>query len=124
MKKQDIILTAAILLIGIILFAGYRIWYRTPGSQAEITIDGTLYQTISLENDTTIEIPTKEGNNVLVIRKGAADITDADCPDKLCVSQKPISHTGETLVCLPHKVVVKVIHNADNSGTTPDGVAH
>ena len=33
---------------------------------------------------------------------------EADCPDKLCVHQKAIERTNETIVCLPHKVVVEI----------------
>ena len=47
--------------------------------------------------------------NLLVIKDGKADVTEADCPDKLCVHQKAISKTNETIVCLPNKVVVQVI---------------
>ncbi len=32
----------------------------------------------------------------------------ADCPDKLCVKQGKISKSGESIICLPHKVVVKI----------------
>ena len=124
MKKQDIIFITGIFLIGILLFAGYHLWYHTPGSMVEITIDGTVYQTLALEKDTTIEIPTDAGSNILKIHNGIADMTNADCPDKLCVNQKPVSHTGETLVCLPHKVIVKVTNGADRTETVPDGVAH
>ena len=41
-------------------------------------------------------------------KDGTADITEADCPDKLCVHQRAISKTKETIVCLPNKVVVEV----------------
>lgn len=124
MKKQDLILISCLLLIGIALLAGYRLWYHESGGFVEITIDGKLYQTISLSKNTTIELPAGNGSNTLTIRDGVADMTDADCPDKLCVKQKAISHTGETLVCLPHKVVVKVINNTDDTETIPDDVAH
>lgn len=124
MKKQDIILIASLFFIGIILLLGYRFWYHTPGGSVEITIDGTLYQSLPLSENTSIELPTKTGRNILTIQDGIADMTDADCPDQLCVKQKPISHTGETLVCLPHKIVVKVINNTEDAKTVPDGVAH
>ena len=124
MKKQDIILTISLLFIGIALLLGYRFWYNAPGGSVEITIDGILYQTLSLSENTTIELPAQTGKNILTIQDGVADMTDADCPDHLCVKQKPISHAGETLVCLPHKVVVKVINNTDDAENVPDGIAH
>jgi hypothetical protein len=33
---------------------------------------------------------------------------DADCPDKLCEKTGKISKNGETIVCLPHRVVVEI----------------
>ena len=46
--------------------------------------------------------------NTLVIENGKADMISADCPDKLCVKQHAISSNGETIVCLPNKVVVEI----------------
>ena len=44
----------------------------------------------------------------VTIENGKADMISADCPDKLCVNQHAISSNGETIVCLPNKVVVEV----------------
>jgi hypothetical protein len=42
-------------------------------------------------------------------------MTQADCPDKLCVHQKAISATGETIVCLPNKVVVEIAGETEDA---------
>jgi hypothetical protein len=47
-------------------------------------------------------------NNRLVIKDSEADILSADCPDKVCVHERKIRYAGETLVCLPNKVVVEI----------------
>ena len=44
----------------------------------------------------------------MVIADGTADVTQADCPDKICVDHAPISRDRETIICLPHKLVVEV----------------
>ena len=41
-------------------------------------------------------------------------VNNKDCPDKICVNHAAISKKGETIVCLPHKVVVEVV---DENGT-------
>lgn len=123
MKKQDILFIAGVLLIGMILLAAYRIWYHTPGGTVEVSINGKVYQSISLSRETVVTLPAKNGHNVLTIRDGCADITDADCPDKLCVKQKKIRHTGETLVCLPHKLVIKVIDSKEDSNNGLDAIS-
>ena len=48
------------------------------------------------------------GKNHLVIHDGCARIEEADCPDKLCVKQGTVSESGESVVCLPNRVVVAV----------------
>ena len=43
-----------------------------------------------------------------MIRDGKADVTEADCPDKLCVLQGKISRSGQTIICLPNKTMVTI----------------
>lgn len=125
MKKNDIFLIGALLLIGAGLFLGYRIFYRQVGASVEIRVDGKIYQTLSLAKDQRLEIPTEDGgSNVLCIQDGAADMTEANCPDGLCVKQAKISHDGETIVCLPHKLVITVLDDAEESDTEVDGHAY
>ena len=33
---------------------------------------------------------------------------EANCPDKLCIHQGKISKNGETIVCLPHGLIVEI----------------
>ena len=56
------------------------------------------------------EIPIGEGN-ILAISGGEAFMKWADCPDKLCIHQRKISH-AETIACLPNRVTVRVISGA------------
>ena len=119
-NKNDIILTVIILAICVCFFAAYMIFNHKSGSYVQIHVDGKLYKELPLNKDTTITIEGTGGTNTLNIHNGYADMTDADCPDKLCVRQKKTHNSGETLVCLPHKVVVTVV--SDKKGNL-DGVA-
>ena len=122
MKKNDILLIGALVLIGVGLFLGYRIFYRQVGKSVEITVDGKVYQNLSLAKDQKLEIPTEDGGrNVLSIQDGHANMIEANCPDGLCVKQAKISHKGETIVCLPHKVVITVLDDTKESDTEVDG---
>ena len=125
MKKQDFLLIGILLLIACALYLGYRLYFHTPGGYVQITVDGKSYKTLALNQNTTITITTPDGGtNLLTIRDGYADMTEADCPDKLCVSQTRISHKGETIVCLPHKIVVKILDGKPKGTTDPDAVAY
>ena len=76
---------------------------------------GSVYGTYVLGEEQEIPI-VQDGvtTNVLTIRDGRADMTEADCPDKLCVHQKAISKNHEMIVCLPNKVVVEVTGSEEN----------
>ena len=41
---------------------------------------------------------------------------DADCPDRLCVKQGRIKKVGESIVCLPHKVVIEIVGEKEEAG--------
>lgn len=93
-------------LVFAVIFTAFK---REQGETVVISLDGEVYREVPLEKDQEIEIK-KEGItiNVLDIREGKADMRKASCPDKLCVHQKPVSKSGESIVCLPNKVVVEV----------------
>lgn len=107
--KQDaiVILIIFVICIGLLYYFYFR--KGDNGQYAVVTVDGIEYGTYSLEEEQVIEIRIDgEVTNILSISDGTADMTDAVCPDHLCVNQKAISKDGETIVCLPNKVVVTI----------------
>ena len=114
--RNDIILAVVIVLIvaaGLLLF----VFNREQGSTVSVKIDGQEIASYPLSENR--EIPIKTGDNdehinVLVIKDGKASISEADCPDKICVETRAVSYVGETVVCLPHKLVIEITNqNAD-----------
>ena len=51
------------------------------------------------------------GRNVVVIENGMVFVSEANCPDQICVKHKPLNQTADPIVCLPNSLVVKVITN-------------
>lgn len=111
--KADVILLACLLLTGIVCFFALRLM-RKNGTTVRILADGELYATYDLNQDRDIPITIhgKEGNT-LQIADHKAKMIWADCPDQLCVHQKAISGQGETIVCLPNKIVVEIAEGED-----------
>lgn len=116
--RNDIILISVIVIISVALLLVWKLVYlkgQNSDSDAfvRVTVDGKVYGTYPLSKDDTIEIKNVDGDvtNTLVIKDGVADVTAADCPDHLCVKQKAISKEGESIICLPNKVVVTVKSN-------------
>lgn len=118
--KNDIIFIAAILAV-VAIAAVALLLLRGEGSTVTVEVDRQIIGTYSLAIDRVVDIPTDDGEmNRLVIRDGKAFMESATCPDGVCVSHRPISREGETIVCLPHKVVVTVIGGNENE---PDVIA-
>ncbi len=107
MKKKEIIFFT-ILLIAAATFYIITSKSNTKYNTITVSIDGTVYKEFDLYQNQNYTIQTKHGYNILQIQNHKATITQADCPDQLCVQQKAISHTGELIVCLPHKMVIEV----------------
>lgn len=106
-KKRDIILALMMILLGIAGYGVIRLGQK-KGSQVVIYVDQKEIGRYDLDTDTTKEIQTAKGTNTLVIENGMAYVTDADCPDQVCIRMGKISKTGENIVCLPHKLVIQV----------------
>lgn len=109
-KRADIILTVVFLIIALLFFVCYNLFFHKTGTMVKVMADGKTIETLPLNKDITITINGyNNGTNVLQIKDGFASVTWADCPDKLCQKQKKISHNGESIVCLPNKIIISVI---------------
>ena len=119
--RNDIILIVALLLIAA-LIGLYLNFFRTKGDVVEVKVDGKHYATYSLTENITHDIKTgDEGLNRLIIRDGKAYVERATCPDGICAAHRPIYRNGESIICLPHKVVITVVSAGSDDG--PDIVA-
>lgn len=111
-KKKDIILIFVILVIALASFTVLRLTQK-DGNQVVISLDGKVIETIDLSEYSQFKIEDDRGSNTIVVNEGKVTMKKADCPDQICVNHPTISKTGETIVCLPHKVVVEIT-NKDN----------
>lgn len=120
--KNDALLVAVILIIAMIAFVIFKFTMQ-DGAYVTVSIDGEEKYCYSLSEDREFEITTGNNGehlNILVIKDGKAYVSGANCPDKVCANHKAISKTGETIVCLPHKVVISIV--AENVSGEPDVV--
>lgn len=116
MKRADFLLLTAVVCTGAILLLVVALTAHT-GEIVQIRVAGQIVRSFPLSENRTYEITgVNGGTNLLVIRDGAAWIEEADCPDALCVGMGRIRRVGQSVVCLPHKVVVEIVGAADDTG--------
>ena len=114
--RNDIILALSLVALAAIAFVLF-LSFAKEGSVAHVTVDGKTYARLSLSEDKELQVIGENGAvNTVTVKDGKAFVTAADCPDKICVSHRPIKNVGDPIVCLPHKLVVTI------EGESSDGV--
>lgn len=113
-KKNDILLVGSIILLAIILLFMLNLM-KTEGAKVVIMVDGKEYKALDLSENRTIEIENSNGDkNIVAINDGKVKMIEANCPDKLCVKHRSIQYDHESIICLPHKIVVEIKKGKEN----------
>ena len=121
--RNDLLFIVALLAVAAVV-AIYLFVFRGTGDNVKVTVDGQLYGVYSLKQDIIEDIHTgADGSqlNRLIISDGKAYVEAATCPDGICAAHRPIFRDGESIVCLPHRVVITVA--TENTDNAPDTVA-
>lgn len=125
MKKYrfDVIIIAISIFLSLFAFTVYPILNSafdksnfSGGNSVFIEVNGELYGTYDLNIDQTIEVKSDYGFNLVEIKEGRAYVSDADCPDKLCVNDRSdfwdeSNKNGDFLkeiICLPNRMVLRI----------------
>lgn len=116
--RNDLILVAVITVIAAI---GLFLWNsnRTQGTGVAVYIDGVQTAVYPLSENREVDIITgdeEEHLNRLVIRDGTVSVSEANCPDAICVKTRAATYVGETIVCLPHKLVIEIVASDADPG--------
>lgn len=118
LKKTDIYIAAAILIIGIIALFILR---SGEGIIAIVEYNGKEVKTIDLakvdeeytfivEGDIEVEI---------TVAPGKIGFTKSSCPDKLCIRFGMLDKRGDIASCVPARVSIRITGSDKNS---PDGI--
>ncbi len=109
-SRNDIILAVVLLLAAAASFLWWN-FSRAEGASVAVLINGVETAEYALHEDREVVITTGDNDefkNVMVIRDGKVSVSEANCPDSICVKTRAASKAGETIVCLPHKLVIEV----------------
>ena len=82
---------------------------------AIVTVDGEEVGRYPLKKSGTF--PLNGGSNILVVSGGEAWVSEANCPDKICMGMGKISRSGDFIACMPNRVLI-IVENDDE--TAPD----
>ncbi|MCI8387459.1 MAG: NusG domain II-containing protein [Clostridiales bacterium] len=74
---------------------------------AAVTTDSGVI-TLPLDLDNSYEINSHGHTLVIHIDGGTLSVTEADCPDRLCMKAGKISRAGQTIICVPARVLIEI----------------
>ena len=120
LKRGDLYLILGCLLAAL---ACCSLWLllRQDGGTVIVEQNGRETGRYALGEDRTVRIEGEGGYNLLVIEGGEVYLSEADCPTQLCVKMGRIRYGGESLVCLPHRLAVRIAGGADRLDAVTGG---
>ena len=104
-KRRDIILVLVIFIIAGIIFAINLSLAKGKAEVVIVKVNQEIDSIYSLREFREVEI---DDTNVIEITNGKVKMINANCPDKLCMQQHEISRRGESIICLPNRVVITI----------------
>ena len=110
-KRGDLYLMVGCLLAALVCCC---LWFllRQDGGTVIVEQNGQETARYALSEDRTVRIEGEGGYNLLVIEGGEVYLSEADCPTQLCMKTGKIRYAGQSIVCLPHKLAVRITGGA------------
>ena len=103
LKKGDILIILSVLLLALV--SSVLIFTRPrTGTTVTVKVNNELVYKGSLFENKIIRL---DGNTV-EIKNGKVSVTQADCKNQICVNHKVITEKGESIICLPNKVIAEI----------------
>lgn len=121
MKRNDRILLAVLLSVTGLLFFFQNKPDPSKAAFIEVKSDGKLYGAWRLDSPQTVSVATAYGKNKIQIKDNAAFVIHSDCPNQDCARQSKIVNIGDSIICLPHKLVIE--GKAETGTAAVDAVA-
>lgn len=119
MDKKTV--TVISIILALLCIGGISVFFimknqSIPDPVVNIYISGELHRSEPLSADCEFTVATELGSNTVRISNGAVSVTYADCPDKVCVHSGSISGGNIPIICLPHRLEIKIV-SAENDST-------
>lgn len=81
---------------------------------AEIRVEGTVIRRLSLSENSVFTVECDNGWNKIEVSGGSIRVTEANCPDKVCVNTGAISGGAVPIICLPHHLEIVIVSGSED----------
>lgn len=111
MRKNDFWL----ILVLLVLAAGSWFLFRSDSTARDKVLvvrkDQQVLQRIELKkvtSETKLIVPVEHGEMVIAYDREGGRVLSSPCPDQVCVHQGKITRSGQTIACVPERVLVTI----------------
>lgn len=114
LSRKDLFLLAGVFLAGVLMLV-FCFSTVSDGQTVNIRVNGETVAKLPLDVDCEYLVDGyRDGHNLIQIKNGTVAVSEADCPNQLCVKTPSIRHSGFAIVCLPHRVSVEIEKKASS----------
>jgi hypothetical protein len=107
LTRRSFLVGAGLLGSALLAWGGVTLGGRAQNEASAVVTDSEGVQhRFSLSTNASYAVTTALGSNTIAIEGQRVRVSHADCPNQNCVAQGFIDHAWQTIVCLPHKLVV------------------
>lgn len=103
----DWLVIAISLLLVIMLFK--TLWHGEHAAKLQIRQGNTIYATLSLDQERTLDIHGPLGDSRIVVHHGQVRFERSPCTNQYCVHQGWLSRAGQVAICLPNQVSLELL---------------
>ena len=112
LKWGDFVIIGVVLALSAAIAAVLALGTSGDRLYAEVWQDNELVERVELTDSTDRTIDLGR-HNVIVLSGRTAAMQSADCRDQVCVRTGTLTHAGQVAVCLPNRVVLKLVGETD-----------
>lgn len=109
-NKTDLLFMGVLCILALILLLVVSL-SSPKGTTAQIYLHNVCVMTCDLTEDSIFQID-QVPEVTFQIQDGKIRFLSSDCPDQVCVRTGFISLAGQTAVCLPHRLVIRIISDS------------
>ena len=120
-RKTDLIITAAVAVLALVLWLLNRCFFEEKGIYAEIYHDSALVYRVELSTakESLFSIPGEPDVVFQLYTDGSIAFIESNCPDKVCIRSGRLKYAGQFAACLPNRILLKIVSN-DKEREGPD----